>query len=189
MNRRQINYGKKILILAITSITIFALALPGFTASSSHNTAVIVQGSSSEEVAQLVESYGGEVTSYLEIIDGVGATISEETIAQLLAEPLISSITSDATVSLTEGDKHGDDDEDKGEDKKDVPATNYPDVTGADIAWESGATGAEVTVAIVDTGIDPKTLFSKDKKADEQLIGWVDFVNNKKKPHDPNGHG
>ncbi len=191
MNINRMKCKKKILILAITFVTVFALIAPNFMSSSSYTVGVIVQGNNSNEVAQVVENYGGEVTSYLEIIDGVGAIIPERMIAQLLAEPMISSITPDAAVNLADGDNRGNhaNNKDANKNNKDIPETNYPDVTGSDIAWEGGATGAEVAIAVIDTGIDTKTLFAKDKKAAERLIGWVDFVENKKKPHDPNGHG
>ena len=153
----------------------------------------IVQGIDTDQVAQLVESYGGEVTSHLVIINGVGATLSERVVAQLLAEPQISSITLDATVSLTNGGKPGAPPSElkhvKDKHTKSAPETNYPDVTGADITWENGVTGDGVTVAVVDTGLDEKTLFGNDKEAAKRLIGWADFVDNKHKPQDRNGHG
>ena len=196
MSTIKMKYRKKLTILAIALITLFSLVIPNFSARSTSSMTVIVQGSSSDEVAQVVEKYGGEVTSHLEIINGVGATISEDAFAQLLSNPLISSIMPDAEVTLTkkgddeEKDKEKDRAEDKKEEgKKEAPATNYPNVTGADEVWENGTIGRGVTVAVVDTGIAPNELWSGREKKESSLIGWVDFVDNKKKPRDPNGHG
>lgn len=70
-----------------------------------------------------MESYGGEVTSYLEIINGVGATVPENVLAQLFAEPQITSITANAQVSLSDDDEdfedRDDDDDDDYEDRDD----------------------------------------------------------------------
>ncbi|RYG73020.1 peptidase S8 [Lentibacillus lipolyticus] len=48
---------------------------------------------------------------------------------------------------------------------------------------ESGLTGKNVTVAVVDTGIYPH----EDIKG--RISGFKDFVNNKTEPYDDNGHG
>ncbi|MGC4378476.1 S8 family peptidase [Fictibacillus sp. Mic-4] len=48
---------------------------------------------------------------------------------------------------------------------------------------ESGITGKDVTIAIVDTGIYPH----EDLK--DRIVAFKDFVNNKQAPYDDNGHG
>ena len=103
----------------------------------------IVQGTDLETVSQVVEANGGEVTSRLELINGVGALLPMQSVAHLLADPQVTAVTPNAMVVLA--------DQQRGEHNQ-TPATNYPDVVGADVAWEQGSTGDGVTVAVIDTG-------------------------------------
>lgn len=135
----------------------------------------IVQGQSTEVTARLVEHHGGEVTSRLDIINGVGARLTAASKAALLAEPLITAITPNNVVEKAGG----------------VPPTDYPDVIGADLSWDEGAIGSGITVAVVDTGLawHPGLLKSVNNKVLNRIVGWVDFVSRTKMPIDPNGHG
>lgn len=83
--------------------------------------------------------------------------------------------------------ENGDDGE--GGDGWSIPATDAPDVIGADLAWQEGYDGSGVTVAIVDTGIGlhPGVIFNSEGQI--RLVGWKDFVQHKHWPTDPNGHG
>jgi serine protease AprX len=142
----------------------------------------IVQGASSEQAARLVEKYGGEVTSRLAIIGGVGAQLSPAAVAALQKETSIRAITLNQVVQVS-GVGNG-----KG---NEVPATDYPDVIGADVVWNQGTIGKHVTVAVVDTGLGWHPAFLLDKKGrpDVRVVGWKDFVENRRLPLDPNGHG
>ncbi len=144
---------------------------------------VIVQGTSAAQVAALVTRYSGEVTSYLDIIQGVGARVPADALAALRRASGVARVTANAATELS-GSRY---------DKKasGTPATDYPDVTGADLAWQQGALGDGVTVAVVDTGIAKHPALLKDisGKPHSVVVGWVDFVDGKKVPTDPNGHG
>ncbi|HBT49004.1 MAG: Subtilisin-like serine protease [Caldanaerobacter subterraneus] len=48
-----------------------------------------------------------------------------------------------------------------------------------------GVTGKNITIAIIDTGIDGNHVDLSGGK----IIGWKDFINNKTTPYDDNGHG
>ena len=69
------------------------------------------------------------------------------------------------------------------------------DVIDVRRVWETfNFTGENVTVAVVDTGIDAThvgldDLDDNSSTYDPKVIGWVDFVNNKTVPYDDNGHG
>ena len=166
------------------TITLIVVLIAGLAMASapmaSGSLSLIVQGENVETVARLVSAYGGTVTSRLEVIDAVGALLPEKAIANLRLEPGIRAILPNAAVKLA--------------DKKDsspVPATDYPDVVGADIVWEQGTIGKDVTVAIIDTGFENNAGLVKNTEGKKQnrVVGWIDFVQGSKAPRDPNGHG
>ena len=148
----------------------------------------IVRATSANQAAAAVTNCGGQVTSSLEIIESVGAVISAGSRNCVLGQQGVQSITSNTAVT-TGGGKPGDDwVKDKDKETKSTgktPENDYADVTGANLVWSRGnVTGSHVTVAVVDTGIE--TLKGLDNN---RVVGWVDFVDGKKKPVDPNGHG
>ncbi|MFD1708815.1 S8 family peptidase [Siminovitchia sediminis] len=53
----------------------------------------------------------------------------------------------------------------------------------SDQLQESGVTGKDVTIAVIDTGIHPHT------DLQGRIIGFKDFVNDRVEPYDDNGHG
>ncbi len=144
---------------------------------------VIVQAATAEQAAALVEKNGGKVTSLLEVINGVGALIPEQSLSLLKAEPGITRVSPNAQTELTgySFEKNA----------PKTPTTSYPEITGADLAWEQGALGEGVSVAVVDTGIahHPDLVRNEKGKGSQLVVGWVDFVDGKKSPTDPNGHG
>ena len=138
----------------------------------------IIQGKDIEEVIQLIEAYGGRITSRLEIIHGVAAILPERALDPLRTRPEITAIYPNARVEIAG--------------RRDrIPETDYPDVIGADIAWEQGVLGSGVTVAIVDTGLGDHQGIKRsiDGKKKNRIVGWVDFIEGSRHPRDPNGHG
>jgi serine protease AprX len=132
-------------------------------------------------VAELVTANGGEVTSELKVINSLGAQLPLRAVARLRAEPEIFAISSNASVEMT----------DKGKSSDPTPASDYPDLVGADLVWEAGVTGEGVTVAVVDTGLSnhPGLLNKVNGVPLNRIAGWVDFVEDSKAPRDPHGHG
>lgn len=59
------------------------------------------------------------------------------------------------------------------------------EMTGLEALYDQGLTGDNVTVAVIDTGID----MGHDEFDDVNLVGWRDFVNHEEKPYDNIGHG
>jgi subtilisin family serine protease len=163
-------------------------AVPGSAAGISTSPArrsVIVQGPDLDRVVNLIRQWGGRVTSRLDIIHGVGAELSPAAIARLKSDPAITAITPNAAVTLL-----ADGDAEEGGKGPKSPATDYPDVTGADLLWGQGVTGQGVTVAIVDTGLARhRGLVRGADGRKGRLLAWADFVDGFRKPRDPNGHG
>jgi serine protease AprX len=140
----------------------------------------ILQANSVGEAIELAEYYGGEVNASLDIIGAVAATMPVEAAELARQDPRAKSVWQDSTVHSADTQAHDP-----------VPTTDYPDVVGADVAWEQGANGSGVSVAIVDTGIShhPGLVKNIQGQGENRIIGWVDFVDGKNAPYDPNGHG
>ena len=183
------NKTRSILQSFISLVTVFVLiGGMGLQAVNAHQytgelQSVIVTGTNAEQVAGLVEHFGGEITSRLDIINGVGALVPADALELLRSQPGIKQVTPNAPTQLSEStvDKK----------RKDNPDTDYPEVTGAAQAWKQGDLGSGVTVAVIDTGIaqHPDLMKDVNGKPRRPVIGWVDFVDGKKTPTDPNGHG
>ncbi len=145
----------------------------------------IVQGLDSQSAATLVEDIGGRITSVLQIVNGVGADLTPTQYQSLSNDPAILAITRNVVVRGVDHTK-----ENKKEDKHAIPATNYPEVVGADVVWKAGITGEGVTVAVIDSGLDDlEGLEQNIPGKNDRIIAWMDFVDGKPKPVDKNGHG
>jgi serine protease AprX len=173
---------KQALSIALTILLVISfLAVPGSVRPQNAGAlaSYIVQGLNSAQAAQLVEAYGGTVTSRLDIIDGVGALLTPQTLARLRRDPAIRAVTPNGSVEVS------------GNGNNNIPVSNYPDAVGADVVWNQGDIGTGVTVAVVDTGIGwHQGLFNgPDGKNSRRIVAWKDFVGNFSTPHDPNGHG
>jgi serine protease AprX len=172
---------RKVFSLALIIALFLTLAcVPGSKATfTTLRQSYIVQGDQVEAVAHLVERYGGQVTSRLEIINGVGALLSPEAAARLAGEPGIKAVTLNQAVKLS------------GRQSGRTPASDYPDVVGADLTWQQGESGAGVTVAVLDTGLAPHPglLQGIDGRPRGRIVAWKDYIGRSKEPVDPNGHG
>jgi len=171
--------SKRLITIATSLIVIFSLVLAP-SPKDTHQASFIIQGKNVDEVAQTVESYGGIITTRLEIINGVAANLPSNAISPLLANSAITSITANSSVNLAK--KSGD---------VPTPETDYPDVVGADIVWEQGTIGTGISVAILDTGLSKESGIFKDIDGHpkDRIAAWIDFVDGYKNPRDPYGHG
>ncbi len=161
---------------------IFVLLLPGAPVQAAAQP-YLVQATNATEAARLVEWYGGQVVASLGIINGVSARLTDAALAQLRANPAVK-LTADGAV-----EKVGSVEPVVLPKRNGNFATDFPDETGANLVQEEGVTGAGVTVAILDTGIEPVPTLAKNSNHQPRLIGWRDFVTGKDKPFDDNGHG
>ena len=167
------------------SLTMFACILGSggsIPFSTEPQVSVIIQGQNVEQLSQLVAEYHGTVTSRLTIIHAVGATIPADAVAKIEAEEGVIRVSPNATAKI--------DGSVDPKSKIKTPVTDYPDVTGADAVWKKGINGKGITVAVVDTGIAPIDGLTQDINGrSKHIAGWVDFVDKRRSPIDPNGHG
>ncbi len=191
MNTQRFSYLPRILMIVVALLMLVSLtggSMPE--TSSAKQSSFIVQATSTDLAVSLVEKCGGTITSRLDIIHAVGATLSDQGVAQLRLEKGIIAITPNGAVNSSDGNG-GNKDKDKGKDKsKKIPSTDYPNVVGADVAWEQGVIGSGVAVAVLDTGLGdlPALTDGVDNKSG-RIVAWKDFIENSRKPRDPNGHG
>jgi serine protease AprX len=179
-------------IVILTSLVVSPLGLASTFQPAASQAGFIIRASSAAQAAVAVTNCGGQVTSSLDIIESVGAALSADLQSCVLSQPGVVSITPNTAVTTGGGNPDDNAEKDKDKDngsKKETlgkaPETDYADVTGADLVWSKGkVTGEHVTVAVVDSGVE--TLKGLD---DNRITGWIDFVDGKKKPVDPNGHG
>src|SRR3954462_2657137 len=143
------------------------LALVGLWAPLTHSrsqpmrTVVVVKDAIGDQRPEgLVRSGGGRVVRSLDVIDGFIATVPQSSIAILGKAPGVLSATPDQRLSLQA--QYG---QDSG-----VASAVYTDVVRANKTWSAGHSGAGVTVAVVDTGIDT----SGDLAG--QVVRSVDFT-------------
>jgi serine protease AprX len=157
---------------------------------SAQQSSFIVQAASAELAAKLVTAHGGVITSTFDIINAVAATLSTDEVAQLRQEKDISAITPNGAVKMSEDVTSAALSNSSNKNNKNIPATDYPDVTGADKVWAQGVTGDGVTVAILDTGMGELTQLTKTtENRPGRIVAWKDFIEKSKNPRDPNGHG
>jgi serine protease AprX len=119
----------------------------GFTATGGGLVRVIVQGSApgGRAAEQAVVRVGGRVNRRLPIVDGVAATVPRAALAALAAFPGVAAVTPDAKL-------HAQAVPPASQNETGVRSV-YPQVVRADAVWQAGRTGAGVTVALVDTGV------------------------------------
>lgn len=119
-----------------------------------------------ETVRALVEKHGGVLRRSLKLIGGFGATLSLKAAQELVSTDYVGRIALDAEVRAL----------------LDVAAPSI----GVPLAWDEGRTGKGVTIAVIDTGVYPHPDFTQPE---HRIRAFVDFVGEKSRPYDDNGHG
>ena len=131
---------KKLLALTILLLGILVVLTAVFTISNSSVDVIarIVQAEDMATAVALVEDYGGQVNEELAIIDAVSASLPESALTALAAD--------NRTVAVYDNNMA----EIAGKRSRN-PVVHFPQVMGADEAWEEGVKGRRITVAVVDT--------------------------------------
>jgi serine protease AprX len=175
-----------VFILTLIAILLSGLAGPPVIPAAAQMQSVIITGKNVDQIVQVILEHGGEISSRLDIIHGVAADVPANAVAALQSEPAIAQIHQNTGTSLSDYHFAGP----AGANGTGNPATDYPNLIGADQVWEQGYTGQGIGVAILDTGIAIHPGLDRSVDGSKRsLSGWVDFIDGKKKPFDPNGHG
>lgn len=181
-------------VLTVTLVIIMLTGLAGGAASvtaSTKQSSYIVQATSMDLAAQLVEKYQGTITSRLDIINAVAAILGDQSVAQLRLEKGILAITANGPVKSSDDGDNDKNSDDRARSKgSKIVSTDYPNVVGADVVWAQGNIGSGVTVAVIDTGLGNLSALTKDSKGKQgRILAWKDYIDKSKEPRDPNGHG
>ena len=119
-----------------------------------------------EEIRERLSSLGGKIRRDLPILGGFAALVPSKALAEIVPHPKIKGVHLDR-------DAH--------------PCLDIalPSVSG-DAAQAAGYTGRGVTIAVVDSGIDPHPDFTRPTS---RIVAWYDAVNHEPDPYDDHGHG
>ena len=149
------------------AVDVYAELFPG------EKVPVIVQ-SNDPELAGWVGEHGGAVIQEFDIVGGFQAEMPIELVEALDFADRAEWISLDAPLMTS---RRGDDEIDTSR-----LATVYPLAANAVPAWEEGVTGDDVTVAVIDSGINPGADFGG------RLVGARNF-SEEKSANDRGGHG
>lgn len=150
-------------------------------------TRVIVQGHTLEQAAAAVRLNGGQVAANIDIIRAVVADVPAGNVARLSRTAGVVRVTLDRVVKVA------------GFKPEDRVLFKYPQVVGADEVWDSHNYGQNVTVAFMDTGIDPTFIGLRlgPGSLQDRFLAYYDAIEDElygpnrllRSPRDPNGHG
>ncbi len=128
---------------------------------------VIVTYKSDKKIKEgQISTMSNKMNRELPIVNGCACEMNINSILELTADPDVEFISYDAKVFAV----------------MDVARK----AIGADLILNTGYTGKNVTVAIIDTGISPHADLLYPSK---RIVGFKDFVNNETRAYDDNGHG
>jgi len=155
---------------------------------------VIVQGDSLAGARTAVMQLGGEIDADIPIITSVVARIQASRLPDLMADTGVVRVTQDRPVRLTAmpADSSG---------SSSAVDVEFPKAIGVQEVWQQGIRGQGVTVAVVDTGIDPRAVELQrgvEHRGLHRLRAYYDAITDQlylppklmaDSPKDPNGHG
>ncbi|HEY8475127.1 MAG TPA: carboxypeptidase regulatory-like domain-containing protein [Natronosporangium sp.] len=145
-----------------------------------------VADTSQSGVRSLLARHDAEAVREFWIINGIAATVDQETLAALAAHPDVASVTLDDTITLEDPEI-----EETGEPL--LPGWNLDSVNAPDVWGEYGVRGAGVVVGVMDSGVDidhPALGRAwRGNDGDVESSWFVPTGENYPRPGDFDGHG
>ncbi len=146
---------------------------------------VIVQGTDGKAAAAAVGQCQGQVLDTVEIINAVVADVPQNRLARLAQLPGVVRVTQDYQVQVA---------------CNGVADVEFAKTIGTQEVWQAGDLGAGVTVAVLDSGIDPSFItlhYGPGNNRNSRFLAYYDAFSGKvyqtqqlfRSPGDPNGHG
>jgi len=138
-------------------------------------------------VETLISQLDGEVTHNLHILNAITAQLSAAAAVNLGQDPNVRWVSLDTAVESTKRRTIGESVESEPQ-----PENYFLDTLNVQPVWESGLLGQGVTVAVIDSGVNPeKDLQVNPNKAkpDSRVIEQVTFNSNAGHANDATGHG
>ncbi|MCK4314398.1 MAG: S8 family peptidase [Anaerolineae bacterium] len=180
------NHAKVRRVVALLALCVLlAVTLVSATPAASSSVRVIVQGTSVSDAAAAVRANGGLVTAELSIISAVVAEVPQGCLSRLAETPGVVRVTQDRPVQASGGRERVD--------------VEFTKAVGATEVWDTGNLGADVTVAFLDTGIDPTftNLRRPPNGRGNRILAYYDVLSGRlyksrrllRSPRDLNGHG
>lgn len=149
MEQVSVRRGKCLvrLVAAVTAAMAIAGGLVGATSPRDSDVTVLVSevSSAGHSAEAAVAHLGGRVLRHFSVISGFAARLPRSAVPALSSVPGVRWVSPDRSLHL-EG-QYG---QDSG-----VASAVYTDVTRASKTWATGDTGQGVTIALIDTGVDP----------------------------------
>jgi serine protease AprX len=130
------------LVVSVTGAAFGGTAVAPPTTPGASALGVIVQGVAGRSAAAAVARHGGRVVRDLPIVDGVAARVPRSALAALAGDSGVRAVSPDVPLAVQA-------------DASPVHEASavFPKVVGADRLWKGGWQGADVAVAVIDTGI------------------------------------
>ena len=150
------------------AVDVYAELFPG------ERVPVIVQ-SEDPTLVRWVTDHGGTVERQFDLVGGFEAEMPIEAVRALDFTDRADWISLNAPMMTSDRPERGLD--------ASRLATVYPSAVGAPRAWRQGVTGDHVTVAVIDSGINPGADFGG------RITGFRNFSSESYFPFDQNGHG
>jgi len=178
--------------VVVAAVIVVTLLQPALT-TSVVTARVIVRGETLDAAKAAVSSCSGTVESEIRIIDAVVADVPETQIAALSEAPGITLVMRDREVEVSAQDA-------KSDGPVDTDLVHFTEAIGVDDVWAAGVLGQSVTVAVLDTGIDPTLSELRrtwGERGSQRFLAYYDAIEDKvythphflRSPRDPNGHG
>jgi len=149
---------------------------------------VIVQlKQQTQDVEDLVSKFGGDVTHDLGILHAVTAQLPASSAMKLANEPDVRWMSLDTEVANSKRKTTSESDEVNSQ-----PKNYYLETLNVQPVWDSGLLGNGVTVAVIDSGVNPeKDLQVNPYKAkpNSRVVEQVTFNSNAGHANDATGHG